>query len=127
MPLDTATTTIIAAAIGGGVASIVAGGFALWNLWLTRRSEERRQIRLLAVQVALENWKIYKSVADQQSGFVPPIDTFLIHAVYLVSALDGSLKTEQQIREHLKGAFAAASVADKEVDEHNKRIQEARE
>ena len=48
-----------------------------------------------------------------------PIDVYLIHAMYLVSALDGRLDTEQ-IREHLKSGFTAAKVATAEVDEYSK-------
>ena len=122
MPPDTATATVFAASVGAGTAAIAT----LWNMWLTRRSEERRQIRELAVQVALENWKIYKAAADQQGGFVPPIDTFLVHSVHLVAALDGRLKTNEQIREHLRKGFEASNAATAEIDEHNKKIQEER-
>lgn len=120
--MDATTAVIIGAAIGAGV----SGLFALISIHLQRRAEERRQIRELAVQVALENWKIYKAVADNQGGLVPPIDTFLIHAVHLISALDGRLKTHEQIREHLRAGFAASAAATAEIDEHNKEIQKER-
>ena len=81
----------------------------------------------LAVSVALENWKIYKAIAERRGGGMQPIDVYLIHAMYLVSALDGRLKTPEQIREHLKSGFTAAKVATAEVDEYNKDIRAERE
>jgi hypothetical protein len=126
MQSDAATVTIIAAAIGGGIASLIAGGFTFLNFHLARRADERRQIRELAVKVALENWKIYKEVSDQYGYSMNPIDSFLIHAMYLVSALDGRLKTPNQIREHLRAGFAASNTARAEIDEHNKTLQEKR-
>ena len=121
--MDALTITIISASTGAGVTGI----FALITIWLQRRSDERRQIRELAVQVALENFKIYKAASDQVPGSsVPPIDTFLVHAVHLVSALDGSLKSDEQIRAHLRRGFDASNAADREVEERNKQLREER-
>ena len=126
MKFDTSMTAIVAAAIGGGIAAIIGGIFSFWNYHLIRRAEERRQIRGLAVQISLENFKIYKASADQHGGSVPPIDSFLIHAVQLVSAIDGFLKTDEQIREHLRRGFAAGDAANKEIDERMKQLREER-
>jgi hypothetical protein len=123
MPID---VTIVSAAIGGGVAAIVSGAFAFWNICLTKRSEERRQIRELAVSVALENFKIYKSASDGLGTSMWPLDVYLIHAMFLVSALDGSLKTPEQIRKHLREGFAVSEAAMAEALEYNKEIQEPR-
>ena len=69
--------TTLAALIGGVVGSGVTGIFGFITILLQRRADERRQIRELAVQVALENWKIYKTASDHVPGScVPPIDTF---------------------------------------------------
>ena len=126
MQLDTGSSTIVVAAVGGGVASVVTGVFALWNIWMTRRSEERRQIRELAVQVAIENHKIYKEISERTGTSNHPMDVYLIHAMYLVSALDGRLKTSDQIREHLKKSCDITLAATSEIMEINRRIQESR-
>ena len=123
MPIDTA---IQAAAIGGGVAAIVTGGFSFWSQWLVRRSDERRKIRELAVQLALENWKIVKEATDRVKGDMLPIDVYLIHAMYSVTALDGRLKTPDQIRNHLRQSLAATQAATNEVDEYSKKLREQR-
>ena len=112
MQLDVATASILSAA----VATIVGGGITALNLWLARRSDERRQIRELAVRVALENWKIYKESAENAGAkSAPPIDGFLVHAAHLVSALDGSLATNEQIVAHLRRTYAAADAAAGEI------------
>lgn len=119
------TDITLAALIGGVAGSGITGIFGFITIQLQRRADERRQIRELAVKVALENWKIYKTAADDTgSGPVPPIDTFLIHAVHLVSALDGSLKTDEQIRCHLRRGFEASNAADKEIEERMKQLRQ---
>lgn len=50
--MDATTAAIIGAAVGSGV----TGVFGFITIQLQRRSEERRQIRELAVRAAIENW-----------------------------------------------------------------------
>ena len=119
-------STELVAIVSASIASGIAGIFALVTIGMQRRADERRQIRELAVQVALENWKIYKGAADVHGGSVSPLDTYLIHAMHLVAALDGSLKTPDQIREHLRAGFSASKAADEEVDAHNEKLKAER-
>jgi len=117
--METSTVAVIAAAVGSGI----TGLFGFVALLLQRRAEERRQIRELAVQVALENWKTRKEAIEKHGGgFLSPVDVYLIHAIFLVSALDGSLKTDEQIREYIRRGFDASKVADEEVSDYNKKI-----
>jgi hypothetical protein len=118
--------TVFAALIGGIAGSAVTSIFGFVAILLQRRAEERRQIRELAVKVALENWKIYKEASERLGGDMQPIDVYLMHAVHMVSALDGRLKTPEQIREHLRQSLAASRAATTEIDAHNKKIQDER-
>jgi hypothetical protein len=120
--MDVTTAAIIGAAVGSGV----TGLFALVTIWLQRAADERRQIRELAVKVAIENFKIYKEASERMGATMLPLDAYLIHAMSVVSALDGSLKTESQIREHLRKAYLASDAAGSVIDERNAKIQEAR-
>ena len=117
MPSD----TVIAAVIGGGVAAIVSGGFTIWNLFITRRSEERRQIRELAVKAAIENWSRDFELAKMKGPGVllNPLDLYLVHAMHLVSALDGSLKTPGAVQAHLRQTFAITEAAKQEITKYN--------
>jgi hypothetical protein len=123
MPSD----TVIAAVIGGGVAAIVSGGFTIWNLFITRRSEERRQIRELAVKAAIENWSRDFEISKLKGGgtLLQPLDLYLVHAMHLVAALDGSLKTPEEIRAHLRQTYAITSEAKKEITDYNARKDNA--
>ncbi len=119
MQLDSTTTTIVAAAVGGGIAAIVGGGFTVLNLWLTRRSDERRQIRELAVRAAIENWKHYDEVSKRHGGIAQPLDVYILHATRLVSAIDGADLTPDEIRKRIRHALDAADAATKEIDDYN--------
>ena len=58
---------------------------------------------------------------------MPPVDVYLIHAIFLVSALDGSLKTDEQVREYIRRGFDASKAADEAVNEYNKKMQSEKE
>jgi hypothetical protein len=89
MQIDAATATVIAAIVGAGV-----GGFVtLFGQWLTRRSEERRHIRQLVVQTAIENWRFTSDAAEKlaASGYPVdryPLDSFVLHMLKLSEVLD---------------------------------------
>lgn len=116
-----AATTVVAAATG----AIVGGIFTILNLWITKRSDERRQIRELAVKVALENWKTYLDVSPKGSAILP-IDVYLIHATHLVAALDGRLAKEDDIKKHIKDSLMASETAIKVVEDYNDFMKEKR-
>ena len=114
-----------AALIGAFVATVVSGLFALCSTWLQRRADERRQIRELAVKVAIENWKI---ACEQRKGTrfeafcdINSLNVYLINAMHLISALDGSLKTPEQIQKHLRSGFVVTNAADAEIEDYNKQ------
>ena len=68
MNLDMPSATLLVG-FAAGIAAIVATGGNLLNAWLIRRSEERRQIRELAVRAAIEEWtKHIEMTPDGNSG-----------------------------------------------------------
>ena len=117
MSIDAATATVLGAAVGAAV----AGVFTVFNLWLARRSDERRQIRELAVRAAIENWKYYDEAAKQLGQESPPLDIYILHASRLVSAIDGRELTPVEIRSRIRSALEAADAARIEIDEYNER------
>jgi hypothetical protein len=119
--LSPAVITIIAAAVGGGVASL----FTFLSAYLNGRAEERKQIRALAVQVALEHYKISleRTKGGPQHSYHTDmnwINVYLIQAAHLVSALDGSLKTPEQVREYLTVGFSKIKIANETQIEQSK-------
>jgi hypothetical protein len=88
---------------------------------LQRKSDERRQIRELAVKVATENWRhqseIGKAWAEGGAKVtLPALDLYLIHAMSLVKALDGSVHTPEQVTAILRESFAMFRAAQKEIN-----------
>jgi len=119
--LDTAAATVVAAAIG----AVAGGSITVLNMWLARRSEERRQIRELAVRAAIENWKHFNELAQRHGGEINPLDLYLVHAMHLVTALDGRLSSEKKVSEHLRKTFAITKAAQKEILQYNRQMDEA--
>ena len=115
--------TTLAALTGGAIGSGITGVFALITIWMQRRSEERRQIRELAVKAAIENWSRDFELSKLRGGgaLLQPLDLYLVHAMHLVAALDGRLKTPDEIRSYLRETYAATGAAREEIDDYNKR------
>ena len=117
MQLDVASATVIAASVG----AIVAGGISALNTWLIRQSEERRQIRDLAVRAAIEEWTKHIEISEGHRTKIPPLDLYLIHAMYFVQALDGSLRTKEEIRNHLRKVHCITDAAGQEIEDYSKK------
>ncbi len=117
MQLDIATATVLAA----GVGAIVAGGISALNGWLIRRSDERRQIRDLAVRAATEEWKVHIDLSiKQHKQKILPFSVYLIHAMYFVKQLDGSLTTIDKIRNHIRKSHDLIHAAEEEINNQHK-------
>jgi hypothetical protein len=102
-----------AIAVGAAVGSGITGAFGIVSLWLQRRSDERRQIRELAVQVAIKNWQISYDYAKQKGGSLLPLDVFLVNAVNLVESLDGRRMTVEDIEKVMRRGNDLSEVASK--------------
>ena len=120
-------TESIAVIIGASVGSGITGLFAIFSIHLQRRADERRQIRELAVRVAIENWKhsfeIAKARGAATSVSVSPLDTYLVHAMNLVKALDGRIRTPEQVAVLLKEGYALTGAVSEEVKTHTEKIK----
>jgi hypothetical protein len=75
MQIDAATATLLAAAIG----ALSSGVTATVILLITKRSEERRHLRELAMKAALENWHVVSEAAARAGEPRLPLDVFLVH------------------------------------------------
>ncbi len=78
--MDALTAGLIGTAIGG----VVTGVPAVITFWLGKRSDEKRQLQQLVMQVALENWKYGCDAARRLGGAVLPLDSYVIHALKLL-------------------------------------------
>jgi hypothetical protein len=120
MQIDAATATVIAAIVGAGV-----GGFVtLFGQWLTRRSEERRHIRQLVVQTAIENWRFTSDAAEKlaASGYPVdryPLDSFVLHMLKLSEVLDERRITPELVSKKLREVYAVIEAAGEEIRKHS--------
>ncbi len=123
MTPDVPSTTFLvslAAGIAAIVAAIIATGGNLLNAWIIRRSEERRQIRELAVRAAIEEWKKHMELGEKYGLRNQPLDLYLIHSMYFVKTLDGSLRTKEEIRSHVRDVNSITDAAWEEIENYNK-------
>src|SRR4051794_18523687 len=90
MQIDATTATLLAGAVGG----LSSGATAIIILFITKRSDERRHLRELAVKAALDNWH-YVSQAAQEAGHPRlPLDVYLVHMFKLAEALASGVTAE---------------------------------
>jgi hypothetical protein len=116
MQIDAATATVIAAIVGAGVGGLVT----LLGQWLSRRSEERRHLRQLVIQTAIENWRFTSEAAEKlaAAGYRVdryPLDSFLLHMLKLSEILDERHITPELVREKLREVHAVTRAAGEEI------------
>jgi hypothetical protein len=108
MQIDAATATVIGAFVGAGVAGIIG----LVGQWFARRSEERRQLRQLVIQAAVENWKL----AAGKGGELYPLDSFILHMLKLVEVLELRHLTPETVRQKLREVHSVSRAATDEIE-----------
>jgi hypothetical protein len=75
-------------AVVGTLAGVLIGSLInLANNWITKRSDERRQLKELAINAAVEDWKQTTNQTNQ--GEVYPLALFI---VYMAKVCDVALK-----------------------------------
>ena len=71
------------AVIGTLAGALIGSLSTLFITWLNKKSEERRHVRELVVNAAIESWKQHVSVAVAKNIAVGimPLDTYIIHMI----------------------------------------------
>ena len=75
MQIDATTATLLAGAVGG----ISSGATAVIILFITKRSEERRHLRELAMKAAIDNWHYVSKSAEEAREPRLPLDVYMVH------------------------------------------------
>jgi hypothetical protein len=83
MQIDAATAILIAAAIG----ALSSGATAIIILLINKRSEERRQMRDLAMKAAVDNWRYVCEAAEKAGVERYPLEVFIVHMLKLSEVL----------------------------------------
>jgi hypothetical protein len=82
------TAPILIGALIALIATSVGALVTLFGQWLTRRSEERRHLRQLIVQAAVENWRLASNAAEKAGARRYPLDAFILHLLKLGEVLE---------------------------------------
>lgn len=119
----------ISALIGAAIGAIAGVAGTIITTIIVKRSDERQQIRDLAVRTALENWKLLSAEAAKQAehGFhvtMQPLDVFIIHASKLLAVCAEKDLTPERAESLMREVYAVGSSAQTVIDEHNQK-QEA--
>lgn len=82
---ESLTIVLISGAVGGSVAALLN----LLSNWLARRSEERRHLRNLIINTAVETWKKYcdTCIASGQKGVLLPVEVFILQMNKFASSI----------------------------------------
>ena len=95
----------VIAAIGGG---LVSGIILLINNWINKRSEEKKHLDELMLNVALEYWKQAAAIAVEQSKTsthkiaIVPLESYIIYVMKLTKVLFNEKITKQNVVQKLK-------------------------
>lgn len=96
----------VIAAIGGG---LVSGIILLVNNWINKRSEERKHLKQIMLNAALDHWKQTCSFALEQSKMNPgrtfsilPFEANVIYIMNLTNILSSEKITKHNIQQRLK-------------------------
>jgi hypothetical protein len=110
--MDASLAAIIGAAVGSGV----TGLFGFIAILFQRRSDERRQVRELSVQIAIKEWEAHVAGATNRGGEVFPLAAYLMHSMKLISVIDGSISSPQDVVRRLKEVMDITNAATEEIN-----------
>jgi len=85
--------------------------------YITKKSEERRNYRELAVKWGVESWRMHMDGAGKKGGTVPPVEDYILHALLTSDTLADS--------KHLSDEAIVQALQKKSV--FLRRIREMRE
>ncbi len=111
---------VLTAFAGGGL----VGLFDLFKDRQNRKSEERRHLRELMFNAAVENWKHNNTVAVELMKVgnkveLMPLDSYIVNLLTISDALLNTTLTKENVAEKLKGAFEISMEADKFIRNEN--------
>jgi len=115
--IDAATATLLAAAVGG----FSSGATAIIILFITKRSEERRHLRELAIRAAIDNWHYVSKAAEEAGQPRLPLDVYMVHMFKLADALSGRLTAESLPRK-LREVHQFTTIATSETERFSAEI-----
>ena len=91
--------------LGGAVVGAIPG---LVSSFLSKRSDEKKQLRELVVKAATDSWKTH---AEHGQGKLLPLEHYIIHTMKMCEfALSGEKVTPESMKTHLQETSALMDV-----------------
>jgi hypothetical protein len=110
--MNAATAGLLGTALG----ALSSGATAIIIMHVTKRSEERRQLREIAFKTAIENWSYVRNVAAQHQAPVLPLEVFIVHMLKLSEVLTSGDVTEENLIAKLREVGRITEIASDEVE-----------
>ena len=115
----------IAGLLGTAVGALASGATAVVITHITKRSEERRQLREVAFNAAMHNWDYVNKLCAQYRIPSLPLDVFILHMLKLSEVLVSGNVTEQnlvaKLQEVRRFTDIASDEAERSTNERNLR------
>lgn len=95
--------------------------------WVTKRFEDRRHLRELAITAALEDYKIRREdISRSGGGRIPPIDDYIVHMLCVAEVIS-KRRLRPEAMDHVLGALRSISSRTQQFYESEGMIRPERE
>jgi hypothetical protein len=118
---------VLVGTLGASALAVVA---TLAATWITKRSEERKHMRELVMQGAIENWKLQMEIYKEtkRAMRIAPLDVYIIQMLKLSDVLMSQDLTPENVIERLKETDRLTdAVYDYKRDYTEERLQRRKE
>jgi hypothetical protein len=102
--------------LGTFIGALSSGATAIFIMHITKRSEERRQLREIAFKTAIENWAYVGKVAAQHGVGMLPLEVFIVHMLKLSEVLTSGDVTEKNLAAKLQEVDRITNIASDEAE-----------
>ena len=100
---------------------------ALFITHITKRSEERRQLREIAFKTAIQNWDYVCKLSAQYRVPTLPLDVFILHMLKLSEVLTSGDVTEANLVAKLQEVRRFTDIAGDEAERSTNESRKRRE
>jgi gas vesicle protein len=105
MPISSEVSTGLLT-LGGAIVGAIPG---LVSSFLSRRTDEKKQLRELVIKAATESWKTHAEHAGDRAML--PLEHYIIHTMKMCEfALSGANVTPDSLKTHLKEVSALMDI-----------------
>ena len=121
--MNAATAGLLGTALG----ALASGATAIFITHITKRSEERRQLREIAFKTAINNWDYVCKLSAQYGVATLPLEVFIIHMLKLSELLTSGDVTEENLVAKLQEVRRFTDIASDEAERSTIESRKRRE